>query len=930
MIGKGNDKLAQGYTSIAIQAYKKAIKKDPNNLNAHHLLARALLTKNNKNNLQEAQEVLEKATYLIQHHVQPVLLSLDALIGQTGKKPRISEHVQYKLDTLFQQQNYIQVVLKALEIAQEQKWSVKITATPTLEEVCKDAEGDRTQAIAEAKLNGLHRFFIIEARQPVPYRSITAVACIGLVQISVGCYLASYSFGAAAPISQKLIFEGVTDLINAGSSSFSGDLSWDAWGKGKAISYAVSLGSAGVGYGIAQIKEAQVVAQTAAKTLEGVKTAVQNPGRWNTVIGRQGLQVAAKRVGIELGKGIAKECANVLIDYGIDTTLVPAIEQKVLKQVTKQITEALEKNDLVIELLAQDVKNQNNDWQDRLIQEGLTLLEPKKNNEWREISQAIAEGIASNQVQSIALILKGTKMAFASQKICTMTDNFLKKFDQQIITSYAAHRQKLQQKTLTTADQQDQTAQQQVASALPIDEDQIEVHPVHMDQDYKSDLLRVYYDTTSSSISQLARALSNRIASQMTQKIQGSSIWPITHMAVNMGIDHLLKDVERCVQTQEKKYQAEGDVHLISDLVASEENSQQDQPATDSPQDKEGSIAEAGPAAKIINRRIEIYNEHDQLIEVRGRNLPGNPIKIRHKPSEDGKSGHWEPYGTKAKVTYSGKNNCFYDAIACQVPGMNGAELRVQTENRIANSKYATDLQNAVSKLEIMNLGALRRGVCDGECMDPREELEISYKYFNECVKRGDAEAAEKAFEEIIELKAAIEQGDKILKEIVNWIPVLGSLCEAVQQYQKDNTGQAAFHAAMAAGEAVGVGLIVKGTKGAKLAWKGGKVAAARKGKAVVKAMDGSGKVAKVNSHDRFHCEGEGTGGGNKKTPPGDLRKLKNGQGWKDKKGNIWKKDKMHQDHWDVTDPKTGKKIKEVDFNGNQIWPDGPKNKGKK
>jgi RHS repeat-associated protein len=67
------------------------------------------------------------------------------------------------------------------------------------------------------------------------------------------------------------------------------------------------------------------------------------------------------------------------------------------------------------------------------------------------------------------------------------------------------------------------------------------------------------------------------------------------------------------------------------------------------------------------------------------------------------------------------------------------------------------------------------------------------------------------------------------------------------------------------------------------------------------------------------------------KEPPGELIKLKNGQGWKDPKtGDIWKRDMKHKDHYDVTNPKTGKKVKEVDFDGNQIWPDGPKNKNKR
>jgi hypothetical protein len=56
--------------------------------------------------------------------------------------------------------------------------------------------------------------------------------------------------------------------------------------------------------------------------------------------------------------------------------------------------------------------------------------------------------------------------------------------------------------------------------------------------------------------------------------------------------------------------------------------------------------------------------------------------------------------------------------------------------------------------------------------------------------------------------------------------------------------------------------------------------------------------------------------------------KLKGNQGWKDSGGNIWKKDMKHKDHYDISDKK-GNKIREVDFDGNEIWPNGPKNKNK-
>jgi len=71
---------------------------------------------------------------------------------------------------------------------------------------------------------------------------------------------------------------------------------------------------------------------------------------------------------------------------------------------------------------------------------------------------------------------------------------------------------------------------------------------------------------------------------------------------------------------------------------------------------------------------------------------------------------------------------------------------------------------------------------------------------------------------------------------------------------------------------------------------------------------------------DRFRLPGEGEG----------WVKLRGNQGWCDADGYIWKKDQLHKDHWDVSDPLTGNKIREVDFNGVQLWPEGPKNRNKK
>ena len=66
-----------------------------------------------------------------------------------------------------------------------------------------------------------------------------------------------------------------------------------------------------------------------------------------------------------------------------------------------------------------------------------------------------------------------------------------------------------------------------------------------------------------------------------------------------------------------------------------------------------------------------------------------------------------------------------------------------------------------------------------------------------------------------------------------------------------------------------------------------------------------------------------------------DLPTSKKNMGWKkknnsyiDEQGNVWTKDMKHKDHWDVSDAK-GNRIREVDYKGNQISPNGPKNKNR-
>lgn len=91
------------------------------------------------------------------------------------------------------------------------------------------------------------------------------------------------------------------------------------------------------------------------------------------------------------------------------------------------------------------------------------------------------------------------------------------------------------------------------------------------------------------------------------------------------------------------------------------------------------------------------------------------------------------------------------------------------------------------------------------------------------------------------------------------------------------------------------------------------------------KALAGVGAIAAILDPQRPIASDEDYLNKAKGLPP-DAVRLKKGQGYRDKGGNVWKKDKFHKDHWDVIDRK-GRKIREVTFDGRQIWPGGPKNK---
>ena len=983
-VQKGNELLQLGFSSLAVKAYDRAIALDElYSVNARFNKARALVTpQENRHNHDEAWQELTKAKYLIRTHARSALLSFDTLVGQTGKKPQTSAHVQHQLDMLSQQENYIQAAIEVIEKAQDEDWDVEITEVKSIEEVFEQAEGNRKQALEEVTGNGLTHVFTIKEKEPKKWWSIIAVTLIGLAQLTAGVFITVCTLGTGMSLGKALISEGVSDLITAVKAGIQGGFSWAEWGLQKAISLAVSLISAGW--------------DSIKKGCKAIKGTVQNVGRVAAEMGKKGIKVAMQRVGVELGKGIAKECVSALVNYGTDQLLMKDIEKEIEKKVTTKVTQALKQNQWVQRALALDVKNKNNYWQNFLLQEGMALLAVKKQDKVLYALKEVAKGVASNKIVGAKAVIQGAAMAKALHEVMTLTDDFLTDFHKKIERDYKREIQQAEEESQKIeAQKQQEAAQQQVSQTIstvppPIDEDDLEIPIITIQADYKSDLRDCYYETPSHA-NNLYGAFSGAITNRITNKIQGDMIRPATGALVNMGIDKMLERVEATVKKNEEDFCDEGKQYYQANelgneskkegekknkqedtqeekekMGADQEDTGDDKTAADNPptsdkakeqDDKqpmdpankamankvrsgaEGGIAEAGAAAAELGCPIAIYDEHGKLLEIVGREQKGPLLQVQHIPNAAGTAGHYIPYGKQEKAATSGPNNCLYDALACQTDQLaSGDALREKVAQRLETSTHTAALHQAVETLRAHNPSALREG---GKVLEWVHPEYLYYRYQGDAVK---AQAIKDRCERVEDvLVAGLTDpvlfgggvGNALGNNLTLGVVPRGDLSASAFVYGQQ-VGDGLSIGIGAAETWLGRGMI--GGGGVAIATTGGitvPVGVPVIAGGAVMTTHGSVVMSKALLEFAKHKEGEFKGrkqsqGKYVKAPPGKLTKLRGSQGWKDKKGNIWRKDMKHKDHWDVIDPKTGKKIKEIDFDGNRIWPQGPKNKSKK
>jgi preprotein translocase subunit SecA len=702
-VQKGNELLRRGLYRLAVKSCDRAIALDPlYSVNARFNKARALVSpKENKSNHREAKNELQEAQRLIGEQ-KSALLSFDALVGQTGKKPRTSEHVQHQLDILSQQENYIQAAIDVIERAREKDWDVEITEIKSIKEVLEKAEGNRTQALEEAAVNGFAHVFTIKEKQPKSWWSIVAVALIGLAQIVLSVLCTTVGL---VNLASNFVQQGISDLMAAFKAAKGGGyFSWKEWGIQRAISMAVAF----IGAGVKMLKQ-----WVSDKIVPNLNKGIQKfAGKVQAITNRFKVGFSAddasqsrtllKEVGTRLAGGIVKDLVQTLVNDGLDKLLVEHISASVEKAVTKKIIEALEQNTLVQAAIALDVKNNSNHWQNILQQEGLAILHDP-GSEFGRACKEVLKGVITNEVLdqlgenkegSIGkqlvkeFIQTAPQIAEATHKALTLTGKFLKKFEKEIQDKHKKSIEKAQKEQQQreeeekqqqeTVQQQSQEAVQAVSAPPPVSEEDIGIPQIAFNKDYKGDLRQYYYEAPSSA-GNLYSTFSSHLTSQITNHIQGGIIHPLASIGVNMTVDRMLAGVHKSIEEEKKRYQegAGGQrdkVNAVSNRLTpeggtTEEKAQEahqqaaqpnegatetqhtppSQPTTENTsveelarQCKEGKfgLTQAAILAAMTNRPVAV-KENGKLVKIIGNEKPGKIIVIDLERSANQESGHW-------------------------------------------------------------------------------------------------------------------------------------------------------------------------------------------------------------------------------------------------------------------------------------------------
>lgn len=491
--------------------------------------------------------------------------------------------------------------------------------------------------------------------------------------------------------------------------------------------------------------------------MAGVKAATGIVKSVATQSVKEGWKLAAKAIGISLAKGVGKEVVTQLVNYGVNQTLMPSIENAVILRVEGPIQQALLNNLMVERLLKIDEEQRNNYYQNLIKQKALEILHPRneQENTLLTITKGIAAGIAKQKIEGLSTILQIADAIKALDELNEFVPKFIEQLNEIITIIHNGLPQENTENNNQISNQKDQ--QEQISdkhtTTHTSNTQGTALGSVNTSTNRSSQLKDIDLQPQEATQAQLQReaktpaklgeTLSSNISKSMCFIIQSKLITPLSQAGISYGMTHLTADIDKGLQDEIGNYQAErrmqfmqsGDTdHRVPIEFKKFEDKETENKAIAKAEEVIKGLEEGGEAglphlgslSDQAERPIEVYDEKGQLLYIIGEDKGGEPIKIEHHKNNDG-SGHWTlPGGQEPSGGSSGKNNCLFDVIAAQT-GQKGYELRQATVAHMSNNKELLAYQAAdIARLEAYKSDALRLGGCT------REQLKSSEVRFSQ------------------------------------------------------------------------------------------------------------------------------------------------------------------------------------------------------
>ncbi|KPI98945.1 Protein translocase subunit secA [Papilio xuthus] len=672
----------QNYIDKAISDLKTARKLICEKENGLHLMQTAsssdvfseqIMNKLSLYNIQK--NVIEMAIGPDKDAINQQLKELESHIEQTNDSD-LKKNLKSVTKKLKEDKKNIGVLGRAIE----NKRNIKIE--PLSDDfISKDDLRKYKQELEEFEMNGWLKGFKITEVKPIDWLSVISLLGIGFGQLIIGAAITVFSLGAGATIGMGLITEGISDIITAVKDGIiNRDFDWAMWALMKVISLTVTVVCAG-------LKAIKDVARTA---YSGVKNVVTSGMKAFNKVTSEGFKIAAKKLGFELSKGVAKEIVTQLVNYGIDKSLIPLIEEAIIELIRDPIENALSENSKVISMLKLDVENKDHAYENQIRAIGQKLLQPKENSKLQTLAVHTAGCIAGNTgfgtVYKVMTILEG------SVDFSTFAIDFINKLNEAI--DKIELKKKEQSATCDRVEEnQNEEIVEESTKQSNSNNDDIDLNKVKVQDEQVQQIRR------QCTPSDLSCEFAGLVSTNMIQIMKGNIVSPITQMAVNYSVDGLSSKIYKSLETETEKFRAgkricDDNNRLYENTSADDTTAQISQEQLAEVNALIDQIESGGPVtlfhlgalSKAANVAIEIYDHNGDLMFPVRNNHGGEPIKLQYHGQNDN-IGHFTLLGKNEPfVMGSGDNMCAFNCIA-QLTNKDPNQLKADTVNILRSNQ---------------------------------------------------------------------------------------------------------------------------------------------------------------------------------------------------------------------------------------------------